>query len=82
MTVRMSCFVVAFSLSFCAGAAVAQDQSSTVAQDQPPTSDKIPLTVQPGVPLHVALEKSVPIKNAGVPVEGTSSSRSTFSTIW
>ena len=76
MTARMSRFVVIFSL--CVGAGIAQDQPqtvapdqpSTLAQDQPPASHKIALTVQPGVPIHVALEKSLPIKQAGVPVEG------------
>ena len=70
MTVRMNRFIVVFSLSFCVGAGMAQDQPTTAAQDQPPTSNKIALTVQPGVPIHVALEKSLPIKQAGVPVEG------------
>jgi hypothetical protein len=62
MTVRMSCFVVLCSLSMCVEAGIAQDQ--------PPSWHEIALTVQPGVPIHVALEKSVPIKDAGVPVEG------------
>lgn len=30
----------------------------------------VSLIVQPGVPLHIALDKPVPIKRAGVPVEG------------
>jgi hypothetical protein len=42
---------------------------TTLAQDNSTTSDTVPLTVQPGVPLHVVLEKPVPIKHAGVPVE-------------
>ena len=52
MTVRMGCFVVVFSLSFCVGEGVAQDQPPTVAQDQPPTLNKIALTVRPGVPIN------------------------------
>jgi len=39
------------------------------AQDQPPGSHEIALTVQPGVPIHAALEKSLAIKDAGVLVE-------------
>jgi len=62
VTLRMSCFVVVFSLFICVGTSVAQDQS--------PSSHEIALTVQPGVPIHIALEKSLPIKDAGVPVEG------------
>jgi hypothetical protein len=42
----------------------------TLAQDKPADSRVIPLTVQTGVPLHVALDKPVPIKHAGIPVEG------------
>jgi hypothetical protein len=38
-------------------------------QDEPADSETIPLTVQAGVPLHLVLEKPVPIKHAGVPVE-------------
>jgi hypothetical protein len=41
-----------------------------IAQDQPPSWNEIALTVQPGVPIHIALEKSLPIKGAGVPAEG------------
>ena len=41
----------------------------TVAAEKPATSDAIRLTVPAGVPLHVILEKSVPIKHPGVPVE-------------
>ncbi len=41
----------------------------TVAAEKPPTSDAIRLTVPVGVPLHVILKKSVPIKHSGVPVE-------------
>ena len=70
MTLRIRCLVVIFGFSFCAGAGIAQDQPPTVAQEQPLTSDKIALTVKSGVPIHVALEKSLPIKQAGVPVEG------------
>ena len=70
MTLRIRCLVVVFGFSFCAGAGIAQDQPPTVAQEQPLTSDKIALTVKSGVPIHVALEKSLPIKQAGVPVEG------------
>ena len=70
MTLRIRCLAVVFGFSFCAGAGIAQDQPPTVAQEQPLTSDKIALTVKSGVPIHVALEKSLPIKQAGVPVEG------------
>src|ERR1700681_2897052 len=41
----------------------------TFAQDQPITSDAVPLTVPAGVPLHVVLEKPLPIKHVGAPVE-------------
>ena len=41
----------------------------TFAQDKPTASDAIPLTVPAGVPLHVVLEKPLPIKHTGVPVE-------------
>ena len=43
---------------------------TTLAQDPPAESESIPLTAQPGVPLHIALERSAPIKRAGMPVEG------------
>jgi hypothetical protein len=39
-----------------------------VAGEKPATSDAIRLSVPAGVPLHLILEKSVPIKQAGVPV--------------
>jgi hypothetical protein len=39
-------------------------------QRSPASSPVIPLTVQPGVPLHIELLKEVDVKNAGVPVEG------------
>jgi len=41
----------------------------TFAQGQPPISEAIPLAVPAGVPLHVVLEKPVPIKHTDVPVE-------------
>ncbi len=41
----------------------------TFAQDQRTATDAIPLTVPAGVPLHVVLEKPLPIKNIGAPVE-------------
>lgn len=45
-----------------------------VAQSRPSKSaaksQSIPLTVKPGVPIRVALEKSVRIKHVGTPVEG------------
>jgi hypothetical protein len=44
--------------------------SAALGQQKPAPEEAIPLTVQPGVPLHVVLEKSVPVKKAGVPVEG------------
>jgi len=40
-----------------------------VAGEKPANSDAIRLTVPAGVPLHVILAKSVPIKHTGVPVE-------------
>ncbi len=42
----------------------------TLAQDRPTAAEAIALTIQPGVALHVALEKPVRVKNAGVAVEG------------
>ena len=42
----------------------------TLAQDTPAATQAVPLTVQPGAALHVALENKVRIKNAGVAVEG------------
>jgi hypothetical protein len=62
MPVRMSCFVVLCSLSISVQAGNAQDQ--------PASWHEIALTVQSGVPVHVAPEKSMPIKDTGVPVEG------------
>ena len=41
----------------------------TFAQDRPVASDVIPLTVPAGVPLHVVLDKPLPIKHTDVPVE-------------
>ena len=41
-----------------------------LAQDIPAAAQAVPLTVQPGAAFHVALEKKVRVKNAGVPVEG------------
>lgn len=43
---------------------------AALAHDNPGGSATIPLTVAAGVPLHVVLEKAVPIKHPGVPVEG------------
>lgn len=40
------------------------------AQDGPAEPDALPLTVPVGAPLHVVLTKKVPVKHAGVPVEG------------
>ena len=40
------------------------------AQNPPTAPDLLPLTVQVGTPLHIALTKKVPVKHAGVPVEG------------
>ena len=40
------------------------------AQDEHAASKPEPLTVPAGVPLDVVLDKSVPIKHAGVPVSG------------
>jgi len=40
------------------------------AQSTPTVSEEVPLTIQPGVPLHIALAKPVAIKNAGIAVEG------------
>ncbi len=42
----------------------------TFAQNQPANSERIPLTVQAGVPLHVVLEEPASIKHAGEPVKG------------
>ena len=39
-------------------------------EPKPATSQPVSLIVQPGVPLHIALDKRVPVKRAGVPVEG------------
>lgn len=38
-------------------------------QDKAAASDAIPLTVPAGVPLHVVLDKNLPIKHVGTPVE-------------
>lgn len=43
---------------------------SVLAQNPPANSNPIPLTVPPGAPLHVALDKPVAIKRGGVRVEG------------
>lgn len=40
------------------------------AEDQPTDLRTLPLTVQAGAPLHIVLTKKIPIKHAGVPVEG------------
>ena len=40
------------------------------AQTSPATPALYPLTVAVGAPLHIALTKRVPVKHAGVPVEG------------
>ncbi len=40
------------------------------ASKPPGKSQAIPLTVKPGVPIRVALEKSVRVKHVGTPVEG------------
>ena len=40
------------------------------AQDRPTGPDALPLTIPVGAPLHVVLTKKVPVKHAGVPVEG------------
>ncbi len=45
------------------------DGRTAFAQDRPTASDAIPLTVPAGVPLHVKLEKPVPIKHTDAPVE-------------
>jgi hypothetical protein len=42
----------------------------TFAQGGPPAPESIPLTVRPGVPLHLVLDKPVSIKRAGATVEG------------
>lgn len=42
----------------------------TLAQNGPGIADVVPLTVAAGVPLHVALDKAVPVKNPGAAVEG------------
>lgn len=43
---------------------------AAAAENPPNTTTTIPLTVQAGVPLEVALTKALPVKRAGVPVEG------------
>jgi len=40
------------------------------AQSASPTSAPLPLTVKEGTPIQIALTKEVPVKRAGVPVEG------------
>jgi len=40
------------------------------AEDRTAASDTVPLTVPAGTPLHIVLTKRVPVKHAGVPVEG------------
>jgi hypothetical protein len=40
------------------------------AEDRPTDLGALPLTVQVGAPLHIVLTKKVPVKHAGVPVEG------------
>ena len=40
------------------------------AQNPPTAPELLPLTVQVGTPLQIALTKKVPVKHAGVPVEG------------
>jgi len=40
------------------------------AQNRPADPGTLPLTVPVGAPLHIALTKKVPVKHAGVPVEG------------
>jgi hypothetical protein len=42
---------------------------AALSQDKPADAQPVTLTVQAGVPLHVALDKAVPIKHAGIPVE-------------
>ncbi len=42
----------------------------TLAQGRPMAVEAVPLTIQPGAALHVALGKSVRVKDAGVAVEG------------
>ncbi|HKS96378.1 MAG TPA: hypothetical protein VJV74_09620, partial [Terriglobia bacterium] len=60
MTARgLSAVLVALALS-----------TAAAAENPPNTTTTIPLTVQAGVPLEVALTKALPVKRAGVPVEG------------
>src|ERR1035438_5183961 len=40
------------------------------AQTPPTAAGLLPLTVPVGAPLHIVLTKRVPVKHAGVPVEG------------
>ncbi len=64
MCARMSRGSLGIAIAFmlgCEGAALAQDQLAS--------PDPISLTVPSGAPLHVALDKRVPIKKAGVPIE-------------
>ncbi len=80
---RMSAYGagILFALSCLYGGIVcAQDQAgqaarptvvpSAVGAPDQAGSQAVTLTVVAGVPLHVVLEKRLPIKNAGVPVEG------------
>ena len=42
----------------------------SIAQERPADHGALPLTVPAGAPLHIVLTKKVPVKRAGVPVEG------------
>ena len=41
------------------------------AQNSPTASALLPLTVMAGTPIQIALTKKLPVKHAGVPVEGS-----------
>jgi type IV secretory pathway VirB10-like protein len=65
MQTRMRCYAFTALLAL-----VPCSARWTLAQDRPNASQAVTLTVQAGTPLDVALDKPLPIKRAGVPVEG------------
>ncbi|HXJ96425.1 MAG TPA: hypothetical protein VMT20_26605 [Terriglobia bacterium] len=72
-------FILVCAVGLGQGAAGAQDQTTSPAvapfsieapPEKPADLQVVPLTVPTGVPLHVILEKPLPIKHTGVPVAG------------
>ena len=63
---KWSCVHVSIGRSVLLSCCVA----ATFATDRPPDLKSLPLTVPVGAPLHIVLTKKVPVKHAGVPVEG------------